>query len=68
MGSVDNSLLRTYSSSRMSLMTAKRSELLQQLVIHVPDSIVNRLMDSEMEPPTLEKNYGGCDLCAWASA
>ena len=32
--------------------------MLKQLVTHVPDLVVNRLMDSKMEPPTLEKNYG----------
>ena len=53
----NNSLLRTYSASRLSLM-AKKSEVLQQLVTHVPDLTVNRLMDSEMELPTLEKNHG----------
>ena len=65
LSSEDNSLLpvlRVYSSamaSKMSLLaTAKRSELLQRLVTHVPDLVVNRLMDSKMEPPTLEKNYG----------
>ena len=46
-------------ASKMSLLTtAKRSDMLKQLVTHVPDLVVNRLMDSKMEPPTLEKNYG----------
>ena len=60
--SADNAFFREHSSAkasaRMSLATAKWSAKLQQLVTHVPDLIVNRLMDSEMEPPTLEKNYG----------
>ena len=80
-GSEDNPLLRAYSSavaaSRLSLLATKRSEKLLQLVTHVPDLIVNRLMDSEMEPPTLEKNYGvlvfadvsgSYDLYVWARA
>jgi len=57
----ENSLLRVYSSSmasRMTLLTAKRTEMLQQLATHVPDLIVNRLMDSKMELPTMERNYG----------
>ena len=45
-------------ASRMTLLTAKRTEMLQQLVTHVPDLIVNRLMDSKMELPTMERNYG----------
>ena len=32
--------------------------MLRQLITHVPDLVVNRLMDSKMEPPILEKTYG----------
>ena len=57
----DNPLLRVYSTtmaSRMSLLATKRADMLLQLVTHVPDLVVNRLMDSKMEPPILEKTYG----------
>lgn len=59
--SENDALLRVYSStlaSKMSLLPTKKTEMLQRLVTHVPDLIVNRLMDSKTEPPTMEKNYG----------
>ena len=32
--------------------------MLRQLVTHVPDLVVNRLMDSKMEPPIMEDTHG----------
>ena len=57
----DNPLLRVYSStmaSRMSLLATKRGDMLRQLVTHVPDLVVDHLLDSTAEPPVLEKSYG----------
>ena len=57
----DNPLLRVYSStmaSRMSLLATKRGDMLLQLVTHVPDLVVDRLMDSKTEPPLMEKTHG----------
>ena len=59
----ENSLLHMYTSSygmasTMSLLSTKRGDMLRQLITHVPDLVVNRLMDSKMEPPILEKTYG----------
>ena len=45
-------------ASTMSLLSTKRGDMLRQLITHVPDLVVNRLMDSKMEPPILEKTYG----------
>ena len=45
-------------TSRVSLLSAKRDDRLRQLVTHVPDLVVNRLMDSKMEPPIMEKTHG----------
>ena len=59
--SKENSLLQVYSSalaSKVSSLIIKKSDILQKLVTHVPDIIVNRLMDSKMEPPTMEKTCG----------
>ena len=59
--SKENSLLHVYSSalaSKVSSLMIKKSDVLQKLVTHVPDIIVNRLMDSKMEPPTMEKTCG----------
>ena len=57
----ENSLLRVYSydmASRMSLLTDKKTDILKHLLTHVPDLIVNRLMDSKTEPPAIEKIHG----------
>ena len=40
------------------MQTSNRAERLKKLVTHLPDMIVNRLMESKKEPPALEKTYG----------
>jgi len=46
------------SVSRISLQTSNRAERLQKLVTHLPDMIVNRLMECKKDPPALEKTNG----------
>jgi len=56
-----NPLPRIYSSStssRINMQTSNRAERLKKLVTHLPDMIVNRLMESKKGLPALEKIYG----------
>ena len=57
----ESPLLRVYSSimaTRVLSLPTKKNDMLRQLVTHVPDFILNRLLDSKMEPPVMEKQYG----------